>query len=84
MDRDLFIHFRNKSITINQVRAWIVEKSANIEFKCFDDLKQKYGDENFTNLEQTRQLLKNMREMYISQDIMNLDARCLKSIFSVY
>lgn len=93
--RDLFVDFRDKKITLYQVRARMLEKSRGLIYKTVDDMKTQLNKpEFFENLEEVEALLKNMASYGEEGDMMEIllnpdslwkrKKRCLKSLFSVF
>ena len=50
IDRDLFINFRDKKVTYDQIKARLAERRYNIIYKCLDDLKPEIDPEFYTDL----------------------------------
>lgn len=50
-DKDLFIKFRDKVLTLDQLKARIAERRFNVKYQCLDDLKGKIDPSFYQDLE---------------------------------
>lgn len=50
-DKDLFMKFKNKEMTYDQLKTRLAERRYNFTYKCLDDLKPTIDESFYTNLQ---------------------------------
>ena len=52
VDKYLFVMFRNKDITFDQLRARVAEKQQNLKYTVLDDLKKELDPETLKGMDE--------------------------------
>ena len=55
-DKQLFIAVRDKKLTIEQLRARVLEKVKGVKYCCFDDLKGLFNAEEINEMEEAQRV----------------------------